>query len=132
MRYAIAILCAACVLFGGYIGHKFFPRTVTTKLQVPVTVTKEVVKLKQIVKYPDGKIVETEKLVEKGEAKTRPQPAARPDYKVGVLLPIQFDHKPSFQDINVSASRRLVGDVWLDAQYAPKRKELLLGISYAW
>jgi hypothetical protein len=133
MRYAIAILCAACVLFGGLIGRQLYPRTVTTKVQVPVVETKTETRtvVRTVTKQPDGTVITREETGTQVKSQTKVSPQPRPDYKVGVLLPIQFDRKPGFQDINVSASRRLFGDVWLEAQYAPKSKEFSLGVSVA-
>lgn len=122
MKYAYLILLALSCLLGGYIGHKFFPRTELR--EVPTTVTKEVVKLKQIVKYADGKVVETEKFVETDKAQVSPQP--KPQYRIGALLPVASELKLP----TVTASRRLFGEVWGTAQYDVRHKEITIGIDY--
>lgn len=122
MKYVYIVLLAASALLGGYIGVKFFPRTELR--EIPVTVTKEVVRTKEIVKQADGTIIERVVIQTKDSAKVSPQPKAQ--YRLGALLPIASELKLP----TVTAGRRLFGNVWAEASFDIRHKEALLGLSY--
>lgn len=127
MKYVYIVLLAASALLGGYIGAKFFPRSVIRTVSVPVTTVKEVVKTKEVIKQADGTVIERVVTQTKDSAKVSPQPKV-PQYRAGVL--IETDHKPDLGGMKISVGRRLLGDVWVDAQYDFKHKEATLGLSY--
>ena len=124
MRYAVTILCLLSCLLGGYLGYKLRPGPIIR--EVPVTTTKTQTVTKEIVRQADGTVTERVVTQTKDRVKTSPQPP-KPQYRVGAL--IRPDLKPEMSDVKVSASRRLAGSVWVDAQYDVKRKEVLVGIS---
>lgn len=121
MKNVYLILALACLAVGAAIGHRFFPREIVR--EVPVTVTKEVVKTKEIVKFPSGKIVEREVVQTRDKTKASPQPK-KPEYRAGILMPVGSERLPT-----VSASKRLFGDVWVDAQFNTRTHEALVGAS---
>lgn len=124
VKYAYLVLVAASFLAGGYLSHKLFPRTELR--EVPVTVTKTQTVTKEVIRQADGTVTERVVTQTKDHVKASPQPP-KPQYRVGAL--IRPDLKPELSDVKVSASRRLAGSVWADAQYDVKRKEVLVGIS---
>lgn len=123
MKYANIVLLVLSCLLGGYIGHKFFPRTVVQP--VPTVVTKTQTVTKEIVRQADGTVIERVVTQTKDRVKVSPQP--KKEYRVGALLPLGSERLPT-----VSASKRLFADVWVDAQYDLRHKEITLGVSYVW
>lgn len=122
MKYAyIALLVLSCV-FGGYLGRKFFPRTELR--EVPTTVTKTHTVTKEVIKQADGTVIERVVTQTKDRVKVSPQPP-QPQYRAGILMPLSNDRLPT-----VSASKRLFSDVWVDAQYDLRHKEVTVGLSY--
>jgi hypothetical protein len=57
-------------------------------------------------------------------ATTTPTPLAKPQYKVGALLPLGAELKPT-----LTAGRRLSGGVWLETQFNTRTREVLVGVS---
>ena len=123
MRYVYILLCIILFSVGWYCGGKFSARTVVR--EVPVVSTTEVTKTKEVIKLPDGKVVE--RFIEKSSqsSKTSPQPKI-PQYRVGILLPVASELQPP----TITASRRLAGSLWLEAEFNIKHKEALIGLSY--
>ena len=124
MRYVYLSSLVICLLLGGYVGSRFFSRTELRT--VPVTVTKVQTVTKEVVKQADGTVVEREVVQIKDQTETRPQP--KPQYRVGVLLPLQSELQ--LDKATVSISRRAFGQLWLDLQYDIKHKEIKAGLSY--
>jgi hypothetical protein len=122
-------LAASILIFlsGLYCGSKFLPRHEVRTVSVPVTTVKTQTVTKVIERFPDGKVVERYITQTIDKTKTSPQPKV-PQYRAGVL--IRPDHKPDLGDTKISASRRLMGSVWADAQYDLRHKEITLGLSY--
>ena len=125
MKYVYALSAILIFLSGLYCGGKFRPGPIIR--EVPVTVTKTQTVTKEIVRQADGTVTERVVTQTKDRVKTSPQPP-KPQYRVGAL--IRPDLKPELSDVKVSASRRLAGSVWADAQYDVKRKEVTVGLSY--
>ena len=123
MRYVYLSSLVICLLLGGYVGSRFFSRTELRT--VPVTVTKVQTVTKEVVKQADGTVVEREVVQIKDQTETRPQP--KPQYRVGVLLPLQSELQ--LDKATVSISRRAFGQLWLDLQFNPSTREALLGAS---
>jgi hypothetical protein len=121
VKYVYLSLLVICFVFGGFVGSRLFPRTELR--EVPVTITKEVVKTKELVKYPDGKIVERVVTQTRDKVKASPQPP-KPEYRAGILMPVSNERLPT-----VSASKRLFGNVWIDAQFNTRTRETLVGAS---
>ena len=124
MKYAYIVTAVLSFLLGSYIGAKFWSRTELRTVSVPVTTTKEVVKTKEIVKQADGTVIDRVVIQTKDSAKISPQPKAQ--YRVGALLPIASELKLP----TVTAGRRLFGNVWAEASFDIRHKEVLLGLSY--
>jgi hypothetical protein len=123
-------LAASILIFlsGLYCGSKFWSRTELREIPVPVTTVKTQTVTKEIIKQANGTVIERLVTQTKDQVKTSPQP--KPQYRLGAL--IRPDHKPDLSDIKISASRRLMGSVWADAQYDLRHKEITLGLSYEW
>lgn len=123
MKYAYITLVAIMFGAGWYCGSKFSSRP--TIREVPVVTTKTVTETRIVEKTPDGKVVE--RVITQTQERS-PKVSAQPkaEYRVGTLLPIASELKLP----TVSASRRLGGGVWLDAQVDPRHREILIGISY--
>jgi hypothetical protein len=122
VKYANIVLLVLSCLFGGYLGHKFFPRTVVQP--VPTVVTKTQTVTKEIVRQADGTVIERVVTQTKDRVKASPQP--KKEYRVGALLPVASELRLP----TVTASRRLFGDIWATAQYDSRHKEITLGIDY--
>jgi len=88
---------------------------------------------KTVTRYIDkeGKPVEKETIIHVDrETKTASTPVKQPlnEYRVGALLPA-FE-MPSAGSVSLTAGTRLFGDVWADAQYSFRHKEITIGLSY--
>ena len=129
MRYVYAVGILAALLLGGYVGYRLAPRPEIRTVVGPET-TREVIRT--VTRTEPGKeIVVTrteERLVHKGSStKVESKAVRRPDYRVGVQVrPSQAE----LSEVKVTAGRRLVGNVWGEATYDVKRKEVTLGLSY--
>ena len=122
MKYAYTTFVIIMFGLGWYYGSKFSTRT--TIREVPVISTKTITETRVVEKAPDGKMVEritTQTKERTPQASTQ----SKAEYRLGALLPVGNDRLPT-----ISASKRLFGDMWLDAQYDIKHKELLIGFSY--
>jgi hypothetical protein len=122
VKYVYICSLVVCLLLGGIIGHRLFPRTELR--EVPTTVTKVQTVTKEVVRQADGTVIERVVTQTKDKVKTSPQPP-KPQYRVGALLPVASELKLP----TVTVSRRAFGEVWLDAQYDPRHNEALIGIS---
>ena len=123
MKYVIIAMSIASFLAGGYIGSQLFPRTDLRTVTTPATV-KTVIQTKVVERLKDGTTIERVVLETKDEVKPSPQPKTQ--YRLGALVPLASELKLP----TVSASRRLFGNLWLDAQYDTRHKEILGGFSY--
>jgi hypothetical protein len=121
VKYVYICSLVVCLLLGGIIGHRLFPRTELR--EVPKLVTKVETVTKEVIKQADGTVIERVVTQTKDQTKTSPQ--QKPQYRVGALLPIANELKLP----TVTVSRRAFGEVWLDAQYDPRHNEALIGIS---
>lgn len=122
MKYVYLSLLVLSGLVGVYIGAKFYPRPVVR--EVPVTKLQTVTQTKVIEKFPDGKTVERYTTQTIDKTKTSPQPKV-PLYRAGLLMPVASELRLP----TVTASRRLFGSVWAEAQFDLRHKEALLGVS---
>lgn len=122
MKYVYICSLVICLLLGGIIGHRLLPRTELR--EIPRTVTKVQTITKEVVRQADGTVIERVVTQTKDKVKTSPQPP-KPEYRVGALLPVASELKLP----TVSASRRLFGGVWVDAQYDLRHKEVTVGVS---
>lgn len=121
MKYVYLSLLVICFVCGGFVGHRLFPRTELR--EVPVTVTKTQTVTKEVIKTPDGKVVERVVTQTRDKIKASPQPP-KPEYRAGILMPVGSERLPT-----VSASKRLFGSVWVDAQFNTSTHEVLVGAS---
>lgn len=121
MKYVYLVCALICFVGGVVVGHRFLPRTELR--EVPVTVTKTQTVTKEVVRQADGTVIERVVTQTKDRVKASPQPH-KPQYRVGALIPLAKDLP------TVTAARRLFGDVWVDAQYDMRHKEVTVGVSY--
>lgn len=122
MKYVYIVSIALSFVCGAVISHRIYPRTVVR--EIPTVVTKTQTVTKEVVKQADGTVIERVVTQTKDKVKTSPQPL-KPEYRVGVLLPVASELRLP----TVTASRRLFGDVWLDAQFNTRNREALVGVS---
>ena len=123
MKYVIIAMLIVSFLAGGYIGSKFSTRTDLRTVTSPATV-KTIIQTKVVERLKDGSVIERVVLETKDEVKPSPQPKTQ--YRLGALVPLASELKLP----TVSASRRLFGNLWLDAQFDIRHKEILGGFSY--
>jgi hypothetical protein len=121
VKYVYFSLLVICFVLGAVCGSHLFPRTIVR--EVPTTVTKTHTITKEVERFPDGKVVERVVTQTRDKVKASPQPP-KPQYRAGILMPVSNERLPT-----VSASKRLFGDVWLDAQYDIRHKEVTVGVS---
>lgn len=129
MRYVYALGIVVAFLLGGYLGRRLASGPEIRTVVGPETV-REVVRTVSVTK-PGKEIVVTrteERLIHKGSStKVESKAVHRPDYRIGVQVrPSQAE----LSEVKVTAGRRLVGNVWGEATYDVKRKEVTLGLSY--
>ena len=123
MKHGYVICALVCLFVGAAIGHRFFPRTELR--EVPVTVTQTKTLTRTVEKLVGGEVVERVVEKEVNASKTRPHPApVPPQYRLGALMPLGKDLP------TVTASRRLFGSVWAEAQYDLRHHEVTVGVSY--
>lgn len=122
MKYAYIVLLVLSFLSGSYLGAKLWPRTELRK--VPVITTKTQTVTKEVIKQADGTVIERLVTQNQTQVKTSPQPKAQ--YRLGALLPVASELKLP----TITASRRIAGSVWVDAQFDIRHKEILIGIEY--
>lgn len=122
MKYVYIVLLALSFVCGAVISHRLYPRAVVR--EVPTIVTKTQTVTKEVIKHVDGTVVERVVTQTKDKVKASPQPP-KPEYRVGALLPVAAELRLP----TVTASRRLFGDVWLDAQFNTRTREALVGVS---
>lgn len=123
MKYGIYAFIFA-LLFGAgiYCGFRFSTGKVIRDVVEP-TVSTEVERT--IIKTPEGR-TET-RIVERKVVQPAPAVKVSAQYRLGALLPIgEVDYKAA----RVQIGRRLVGNIWIEAQYDFKHKEALAGLSY--
>jgi hypothetical protein len=123
VKYVIIVLSSISFLLGGYLGRQLFPRDRVREVPVVTTKTNTVTQTRTIERFPDGHTVEKVVVQTRDKATASAQPA-KPQYRAGLLLPLSNDRLPT-----VSASKRLFGSVWADAQYDLRHKEITLGVS---
>lgn len=122
MKYVYIAVTILSLLLGMYLGSKFFPRTELREVPTTKTVTQTVTK--EVIKQADGTVIERLVTQTKDQVKTSPQPKAQ--YRLGALLPVASELKLP----TITASRRIAGGVWIDAQFDIRHKEILIGIAY--
>lgn len=123
MKYVIIAMLIVSFLVGCYLGSQLFPRTDLRAVTTPATV-KTVTQTKVVERLKDGSVVERVVVETKDEVKASPQPKTQ--YRLGALVPLASELRLP----TVSAGRRLFGNLWLDAQFDIRHKEILGGFSY--
>ena len=122
------IFGSLCIILGAGLGWVLKPsghqpvRAQTEEKQTQVkTVTRTIVKTVK----PDGTVVIKEIAKERDEAKslTKTKPLPRLDYRLGIASGLDLRYI-------VTAGRRLVGNLWLDASFKPSTKDATIGLSY--
>jgi hypothetical protein len=121
VKYVYICSLVVCLLLGGIVGSRFFPRQVVR--EIPRTVTKVETVTKEVIKQADGTVIERVVTQTKDQTKVSPQPA--PQYRAGMLMPLASE----FQLPTVTAGRRLFGNVWAEAQFNTRTREALVGVS---
>jgi hypothetical protein len=132
-----AILFAAAVsaLVGAGLVYRFFPRTITLPAEVRTeVVTKTVTVTKEKIVQPDGTVIIREVATENNSSATATKTVekALPGWSLGLAYRPDLSRVLSHQvdAWELSAGRRLVGDVWLTGAVNPLRREVSLGIAY--
>jgi hypothetical protein len=120
MRYGfytaifVLVFCA-----GSYCGYKFFPRQVVSTVPGPERLRETV---RTVIKTKEGSTTET--ITTREVEKPSTHKNSKSQFRLGALLPIG---EP--KDVSVTAARRVVGSVWVDANYNIRTREVLLGVS---
>lgn len=131
MRYVYVAGLALSLLTGIYLGGRFFPRAGVREVVVGPTVEKEIVRV--VTRTVPGKATVVTEIRERNVStpapsrEPAPQVSPKAQYRVGLSL------RPSAAELDqarVSVSRRLVGDLWGEAAYDLKHKDITLGVSY--
>ena len=115
---------AVCLLIGAGIGWCLRPVPAST-IQYRDNIKERVIT--HTVREPNGLEVvvrDETRSTSHSEAKLVPS-APKPEYRIGVLLPIMVNERLP----TVSASKRLFGNIWADAQFNTSTQEALVGVS---
>lgn len=127
MKYVYLAGLALSLLAGVYLGHRLSPGQPVREVAGP-TVEKEIIRT--VTRTAPGEVKVVTEVKERVVTSPGPRPSAlsqRTEYRIGFSLrPTQAE----LSEARVSAGRRLVGDLWLEAAYDLKRKDVTLGVSY--
>jgi hypothetical protein len=133
MKYVYILCLVISGLAGLYVGYRLAPGSGVREVVVGPTVEKEIVRT--VTRTEPGKTVVVtevkERVVTKAATVTKsaPQASTSPQAQYRAALHIR-PTQAELSEVRVSVGRRLVGGVWLEAGYFPKRNEITAGISY--
>lgn len=121
MQYKSILASFIAGLALGY--YLFFSKKDTPIVTQNDTNQEKIVTKYEVITRPDGTKEEKKVIVEdrKSEKIVAVPPAAKKDYRVGVLYGLD-------EKYTGTVSRRMLGDIWLDA-YATSKREIGIGIS---
>lgn len=130
----VTIIVSIISLFvGTWAGWKLRPVPAPVVKDRVITQTQEKV-ITRVVREPGGVTSITKEVIrhKRSDAqKVLPEPlepSRATRYRMNVLLPIGGPFAP----LSVGIGRRLLGPLWLEAQYSIESKELTAGVSYEW
>lgn len=128
MKYVYITGLVLSLLGGIYLGYRLSPGQPIRELVVGPTVEKEVTRT--VTRTEPGKttiVTEVKERVVTRPTDSRQQAPKASQYSVGIAFrPSQAE----LSEARVSVGRRLVGNLWGEAAYDIKRKEVTLGLNY--
>lgn len=131
----VIIAIVAAFVAGAALVYWRFPRTVTLPAEVKTeVVTKTVTRTVEKIVQPDGTVIERviEKENSSSNTASKTIEKALPGWSLGAAYRPRLERITEHQwdAWEITAGRRLMGDVWVDLTTNPFRKEVSLGVSY--